>query len=158
MTQYVRGGTVGRTGAAAQWGVRDLRRRPPVFNPRGIYEIKIFPDDEEVVVPDEYFEWMIPEDLGGFVLDAVEAFVSTTGAAITVQIENERQAGGTVSMLSTVCTIDSGERNSVTATQAVVNAANDEVLHGDHLRVVNSAGAGAMGLGVIVRLVKPTAP
>lgn len=136
--------------------ISSLARRPaPVAVGHGVYEIKVFDEDETVVTGDNAFEWMIPEDLDAAVLVGVEGFVTTNSSSggLLIQVANEKQAGGTVDMLSTRLGIDASERNSLTAaTPPVIDTVNDTVAHGDHLRIdVDSAGTGAKGLGVILR-------
>jgi len=156
VTQYIRHGTVGRTGAAAQWGVRDLRRRPPPPSPPP-YHIKVSPDDKALTAGDGKFIFAIPVDMPGLALIDVEIDVTTAGTAVQVQIRNIDN--GNVDMLSTVASIDSGETHSATAaTQPVVNATNASVYHMNRISIDVDLDGGAMGLGVILYFGYPVQP
>lgn len=148
---------------AGVWGVRDLRNRPPVATASAvasgtaIYAIEVFENFTPVIAGDDAFNWEIPEDLDGAVLTKVEGYVNSPSSSVTVQIQvaNEREAGGTVDMLTSKVVIEVGELNSKdAAAQPVVNVANQLVAWGDHLRIdVDSAGTGTLGMGMILYFV-----
>lgn len=110
--------------------------------------IKVFGDDEPVGTGDKKFEFEVSEDMDRLRLRRVESYVTTSGTgATTIQIRRV----GVGDMLSTACSIDSGELNSKdAATQAVI----DETIAldwGDHVAIdVDAAGSGAQGLGVML--------
>jgi hypothetical protein len=115
------------------------------------YEIKVFGDDQVALVEDGAFRFAIPEDVDGYTLTAVAAFVGTVGSSdVAVQIQNNTAA---VDMLSTGITIDAGEFTSYTAaTPPVIDEANATVTVADMIWVdVDSDGTDALGLGVMLR-------
>lgn len=126
----------------------------PVF-PHAELHIKVFSDTQALGTGDTKFEFMCSEDMDGMNLTKVEAFLSTVGSSgTTVQIRNRTQGHD---MLSTSITIDASELDTTTAAiPAVINAATDDVVHGDHICIdVDAAGSGAKGLGVILTFETP---
>lgn len=113
--------------------------------------IKVFADTETVTTGDGKFIFEVSHDMDRLSLVDVESYVTTvsTSGKPTVQIRNVTQA---VDMLSTRVEIDANEKNSKdAATQFVINAANDDVVWGDHIAIdVDVAGTGAKGLGVML--------
>lgn len=144
-----------------------LERRRDVS---GHYEIKLFGDDEAVVVGDGRFFFGIPFNLDRARLKYVNTYISTSGSGTTtVQIHNV----GTVAtpqnydMLNIPITIDSGEKDSETAavdweiagqevpptpiSYAVYGFpdADNTVFFKQQLRIdIDAVGSGAMGLGI----------
>lgn len=102
----------------------------------------------------------IPTALNGMNLVTVGAsvFAKSTSGTPTIQIARGRQANATsahtfADMLSTLITIDVNEYDSKDATTpAVIDAANDDVLTGDLIRIdVDVAGTAATGLNVTLQ-------
>lgn len=128
--------------------IEELKRRQ--YWIQGQFNIKIVSDQEEGSAGDNQFIFEIPEDLDGWELVAVRAYVTTVGTTgTTVQLRNINAA---VDMLTTSITIDTSEKSSRTAaTAAVISATNQGVSDGDQVSIdVDAAGAGAKGLGVIL--------
>ncbi len=111
--------------------------------------IKIFADDTTLTAGDGRFIFECSRDMDDRMLTDAEAYVTTDGGATIVQIRNVTQSHD---MLSTRITIDSGDLNSKDASaQPVINTSNADVQWGDHIAIdVDTAGAGAMGLGVML--------
>lgn len=144
-----------------------LERRRDVS---GHYEIKLFADDEAVTVGDGRFIFAIPFNLTQARLKYVNAYVTTTGTGVTtVQIFNLGSVADPAAfdMLTTPITIDSGEKDSETAAtpweiagqevpplttsyaQYGFPYADNTVFFKQQLRIdIDTAGAGAMGLGI----------
>jgi hypothetical protein len=124
--------------------------------PLGFYEIKVFADATaldgllpatatDVSVGDGKFVFAIPRDLDGTELVHAEAYITTTGSIVTVQIRNITKA---VDMLNPKITIEAGEYSSLDATtQPVVIDAAAEVEMAD-LIAIDVDTAGGKGLGV----------
>ena len=94
----------------------------------------------------------IPPDLNGMSLTYVHAKVITAGTTGTtdIQIANDTQA---VDMLSTKLTIDSSETGTDTAaTPAVINAANDDVVTNDLIRIDVDAVSTTAAKGLLITL------
>jgi hypothetical protein len=91
--------------------------------------------------------WFVPAHMDGWVLTAAEAGLDTPGTgATTVQIRNATQAAD---MLTTRITIDTGEAHSKDAAPPVIDAANDDVAHGDKIVVdVDAIATNGRGLQV----------
>jgi hypothetical protein len=125
-----------------------LERRPGEGG-TGRFTIKVFSDTTVVTTGNGKFIFGIPEDLDGTDLIQVGAYVTTVSSSglVTVQIRNFSQSAD---MLSTRITIDASERDSKTAaTPAVIDLANDDVVWANQIAIdVDTAGTGAMGLGV----------
>lgn len=158
MTQFVRGATVGRTGAAAQWGVRDLRRRPAVSLGTIVYHIKVTSDTGTAIsTGDGKFIWSVPQDMNGYLLADVEASVTTVSSSgiVQVQLRNITQS---VDILSTRVQVDASEFHSNdAATQPVITAANADVAHEDRIAIdVDAAGTGAKGLEIVLTFRRPS--
>jgi hypothetical protein len=127
--------------------------------PLGFYEIKVFADANaldgllpasatNVSVGDGKFIFAIPRDLDGTELVHAEAYVTSTGALVTVQIRRMRAAVADVDMLSTRITIDAGEYSSLNAiSPPVINETNAEVDMADRI-AIDVDTAGGKGLGV----------
>ena len=122
----------------------------------GVYEIKVFEDVNATVVGDKAFQWEIPEDLDLAEIVSVEAFVTTPGSGNTqIQLHKLDNAGASQGdILSTKITIEAGDYNSAdAATQPVITGGTHLVHWGEHLRIdIDAAGAGSLGLGLIVTL------
>lgn len=154
MTQPVSQPSDSRALSGIEYRTRQLARRPPLARPGvAIYAIEVLEVDVPVVVGDKKFEWPIPEDLDGAALLKVEGAVTTVGGGSTeVQLHLLDEDGVSQGdMLTEKIIIEAGEFNSkASATQPEVDAGNDAVVWGDHIRVdVDAAGAGALGLHVI---------
>jgi hypothetical protein len=148
-----------------------LERRRDVS---GHYEIKLFGDDETVSAGDGRFFLEIPYNLNRARLRYVNAYVSTASSSglVTVQIHNVGTVADpiTLDMLSTPITIDANERSAEqAATDWVIKDtfadtggdpsyseygfpyADYTVFYRQQLRFdIDTAGSGAMGLGVMV--------
>lgn len=96
--------------------------------------------------------------LNGYDIVGVVATVGTAGTTGTTDVQIRRRrgtsgSGSDADVLSTVCTIDSGERSSVTAAvSAVVNTANDDLQTGDFLYVDVDAVAETAPYGLSVAI------
>lgn len=132
----------------------------------GFYEIKIFGDDEEVETGDGKFFFAIPRDLHRAQLKYVGAFVSTESSSglVTVQIHNFTASSNVTSdfdLLTVPITIDANEFDAENATTPweidfddtmySYPDRNNIVYYRQQLRIdVDTAGTGAMGLGVMI--------
>jgi hypothetical protein len=134
-----------------------LERRRDVT---GFYEIKVFADDETVILGDGAFIFAIPYDLSGGKLRSINAFVTTAGGAdLVVMIHNVTHIGPNLDLLTTPITIDAGTLDAdQSATLAEIDTTvgdvyayphpNNRVLNRDQIRIdVDADGGGAMGLG-----------
>lgn len=112
-------------------------------------EIKLFRDNALLAVTS--FSFMIDEDLNGWSVKSVSAYVpvASTSGTPTVTLTN-LTTGNTIT--STPVTIDANELTSLTAaTPAVINPAYKSVATGNLLSVnLTVTGTGAKGLGVII--------
>jgi hypothetical protein len=92
--------------------------------------------------------------LAGKNLTYVHTRVITAGTTNLTSVQVQRtRSGTTVAMLSTVASIDSTETGSNTAaTPPVINAANDDVLENDLLRIDVTAVQTTAPKGLIVTL------
>lgn len=119
--------------------------------PLGRFQLKVFADTDTIVTGDGKLIMVIPADLDGCQLTAVEAAVTTVSSSglPTCQIRN---ITGSVDMLTTKVSIDASEFTSYTAaTPAVIDTAHNSVSKGDRISVdVDVAGSGAKGLIVIL--------
>ena len=81
--------------------------------------------------------FFVPPSLAGKNLTYVQTDVIASGSTNTTNVQVSRnRSGSTVSMLSTVCSIDSAETSSLTAaTPAVIDLTKDDVAAGDKLRI-----------------------
>lgn len=127
----------------------------------GFYQIKVFADDETVEVGDNAFVFAIPYDLDRSKLLYVNAYITTVSSSglVTVQIRNKTQA---FDMLTTPVTIDAGELDAENAaTPWVIDAqyedeypwpdSDNTVFYRQQIAIdVDTAGTGAMGLGVML--------
>jgi hypothetical protein len=149
MTRPVQEPTDARQFSHFGFRTNQLERRPSLTGARGRFTIKVFSDTTVVTTGDGKFIFGIPEDLDGADLVQVGAYVTTVSSSglVTVQIRNFSQSAD---MLSTRITIDASERDSKTAaTPAVIDLANDDVVWANQIAIdVDTAGTGAMGLGV----------
>lgn len=119
-----------------------------------LVHLKVFPDDELLVVGNDARRFVVTDDLGGTFLRSAHATVTTVGSSTTtIQVHNFTN---TDDVLSTVTTIDSGETTSYTAaTPHVVDQSGtppvNYITRGDVLRIdVDAAGTGAKGLEVLL--------
>lgn len=138
--------------------VAALERRRAVS---GHYQIKVFMDDETVQTGDGAFIFVVPYDLDRSHLLSCNIYVTTVSSSglVTVQLRN---VGNTHDMLSVPLTIDSGEFSAETAaTPAEIDTTmndiypypdpNNTVYFNDRIAIdVDTAGTGAMGLGVML--------
>jgi hypothetical protein len=111
----------------------------------------VYADASVVGTGDGKFIFAIPQDMDGFVLSQVEAYVTTASSAgiVQAQLRNVTEAAD---MLSTRVQVDANELASKdSATQPVIDAANAAVTWADQISVdVDASGTGARGLGVIL--------
>lgn len=108
----------------------------------GDFVVKLFEDDMEV--EDKELSWWISQDLDLTQLQRVEAGVTDTGAALTVDIlKND------TSVLVDPCVIDAGDFHSTESANpvAISNTLNEFELR-DKVTIQVSGGAGCMGLAV----------
>lgn len=118
----------------------------------GLYEIKIFRDDESPSSGNGKFRIEIPPDLDGWHLAFARAFVGTVGGSFNLQVSNQTTG---FDMLSTSITIDSGEFSSKTGTDGVPHATHNVVADGDRIWIdCDSVGTG-LGLGIMLRFEPP---
>lgn len=153
MTRPISEDSEAKRASAADYGTRQLFRRPaPVSEGIGIFEIKVFEDDEVVQAGDGKFKFDIPSDLDESSLIDFEAWITGASSSgdVIVSLYNNTQA---VDMLSTSATIDVGELNDDdSVTPFVIDVANSEVAYKDELWInVDNAGTDALGLGVAVK-------
>lgn len=146
MSRPVRESTPDAAIGYSGYGVGQLQRRPPSG---ATYEIKLAGDDEtwDGSVP---FVWEIPRSVNGLGLVAVRAYYTTVGSGDTeIAFTN---LNGSVAMLATNITIDSGEKSSRTAaTPAVIAAAPDsQVVDGDQIEVTAPTPSDGLGLGIVL--------
>lgn len=120
-----------------------------------IVPIMVFADSEDCAVAngagDVFFP--IPALLDTFNLVDVEAYVQTAGVTgtMTIQVHNVTQVAD---MLSTEITIDTAEKNSLTAaTPPVIDTANDDVASGDEIRIDVDGIHTTAAKGLVVLLV-----
>jgi hypothetical protein len=142
---------------------------PPVYGSVGggeldvVYPCKVFadaiwPDDASLVlVGDARLVVMVDDDMDDWTLTRVQGYLTTPGSAVTtVQLRNI--TGGNVDLLDPRLTIDAGELQSKWATvQPVVKPSPTRIVQGVDLIAidVDTAGAGARGLGVYLTFSPP---
>jgi len=101
----------------------------------------------------------IPQHMGGMNISRIVASVHVPGTTGTTDLQLRRnRAGADVDILSTKCTIDSGEHSSVTAAASfVVNTSNDDLEEGDiiYLDIDATQTTPPTGLTVSVSAVLP---
>ena len=105
----------------------------------------------------------IPAKLAGFNIVKVvtNAITKSSSGDPTCQLSRGRRAGPTddytwVDVCSTRPVIQANEYSSLTGTEAVIDASNDDLLEGDVLRPdVDTAGTGAKGVSMQVSFRKP---
>lgn len=138
--------------------VEALERRRAVS---GHYQIKVFMDDETVQTGDDAFIFVVPFDLDRSHLLSCNIYVTTASSSglVTVQL---RKVQNSHDLLSVPLTIDSGEFSAETAaTPAEIDTTmndlyaypdpNNTVYFNDRISIdVDTAGTGAMGLGVML--------
>jgi hypothetical protein len=123
----------------------------------GQYEIKVFPDQPianllgvtvPVVVGNDLFSFVIPEDLDRCRMRRAEAFLSTAASgAITVGVRNVTQ---THDLLTSPISIAAGMYASLDAVMIKTDL-EAECAWGDIITIdVLTAGAGGWGLGVVL--------
>lgn len=99
--------------------------------------IAVYPAGTDVETGDGTIAFVVPEDMDGMNLVRVVSSVDTSGTTglTSVQVRRRRDATN-ADMLSTVCSIDSGETRSTTAATAfAINATNDDVAEGDKIYI-----------------------
>jgi len=118
--------------------------------------VKVIADDTALTVVDGLMHFTIPIELNGMNLISVGAHVYTvsTVGLPTFQIHNLTDGSD---MLSTAITIDANENDSKDATTpAVINAAEDDVVTGDVIRLdCDVAGTGTKGMEIRMGFRKP---
>lgn len=114
--------------------------------------IKIFLDTETVTSGDGKWYFSCSRDMDGMDLGDVELSLSTVSSSGIVQCQVHNVTQG-VDMLSTRVQVDANELHSRTAaTQPVIDTANDDVAHGDLIRIdVDAAGTNARGLEIVLK-------
>lgn len=142
-----------------------LERRRDVS---GHYEIKLFGDDQAVTTGDGRFIFEIPIDLDQSKLRYIRAYVTTVGSSETIlQIHNVGSAAvpAAFDMLDDPLQIDASEKSSETSSapwsifgqeqptpsyaQYGFPVTDNTVYYKQHIRIdIDSAGSGAMGLGI----------
>ena len=123
-------------------------------------EVFLLDGDTSLAVADnigKFFFW-VPEDLDGWNLTGAHACVSTVSSSgtPTLRVYNTTDS---VSMLSTLITIDASEKTSYTAaTQPVVDTTHDDVAKGDQIQFdCTVTGTGTKGLAILLTFQKPEA-
>lgn len=118
------------------------------------YAIKLVADDTAVATG-TVFIWTIPRDVSGTYLRDLEVYLTTAGSTTTeLQLENLTTAND---MLSVPAQLDSGDEHSDDGLPLLeidttgTPAANYVTWKDQVAFVVNTAGTGAMGLGVEVK-------
>lgn len=119
-----------------------------------VVSILVYSDAEDVSTGDGAGDvfWRVPSMCNGMDLVAVGMHVQTAGVTgtLTVQIANVTQAAD---MLSTRLTIDTGEKDTITAAAAaVIDAGNDDVVTGDEIRIDVDVTQTTKAKGLIVDL------
>jgi len=113
--------------------------------------MKVLAEDAAPTVTNGLMHFTVPSELNGMNLIDADAVVKTASSSglPTFGIYNLTD---TVEMLSTDITLDTTELNSYTAaTQPVVDAAHDDVVTGDIIRIDCSViGTGTLGLDIIL--------
>lgn len=113
-----------------------------VFSRRTI-QVQLVDFATDVTTGTGKFYLLIPPQLNGMNLVGVRSQTITAGTTNVTSMQITRCAasatgnacsGTTASMLTTVSSIDSGENSSDTATAAVIDTANDDVVTGQVLR------------------------
>ncbi|MCK5295258.1 MAG: hypothetical protein KAJ75_00080 [Alphaproteobacteria bacterium] len=121
-----------------------------------IMYVKAIANDTALATGDGLALITIPEELNGMNLVNAHAAVYTVSSSglPTIQVHNLTD---TTDMLTTEITIDASEFSSYTAaTPPVIDAANDDVVTGDRLRIdVDVAGTGTSGLDVVLTFQLP---
>ena len=125
-----------------------------VFQVDAQFDIKVTADNTFFILGDGKFIFMIPEDLDAWFLQGVAGYVTTVGSTSTVVTFQNLTTAFTLLYIADPLTIDASEFTSYTsASPPVVNVTTDQnqVFAGDLISVnVDSAGAGAKGLGVVL--------
>jgi len=126
-----------------------------ITKPKAVYTIKIIDDTTTLTTGDGKFYFAIPQELNGFNMTKVAAFVSTNSSSGTPTFQIANVTDG-VDMLSTLITIDANEATSYTAaTPPVIDTSKDDVATGDLLRIdCDAAGTGAKGAGLVLTFSK----
>jgi len=105
------------------------------FGKRAISVI-VFDDSQDVATGDGAGDvfYRVPSIMDGYNIVEVACHVQTSGTTNTTDVQL-RNVTDTADVLSTKCTIDSGETDSSTAATApAINTSNDDVATGDELR------------------------
>ena len=136
---------------------RDRLTRVERYPDPTILQIKVMSDTTTVSVGDAALVFVISDDLEGLSLLKANAFVSTASSAgdVTVQLRNVITSDD---MLSTPITIPALAFTSYPpATPSVVDDPLAVIATGDLIAIdIDAAGAGAMGLGVVLTLGVPS--
>jgi hypothetical protein len=113
---------------------------------RAVFHIKLFADDEPVITGDGRFQFPLDLEEEGYYLTSARLYVTTPSGSgdPTVMVRNVTRA---VDMLTTPCSIDSGE--TTVGTDGVIDVDNRDVSADDMIAIdVDGAGAGTMGMGI----------
>lgn len=111
--------------------------------------------DDDTAIFNGTVGFCVPPSMNGMIITTITATTYTAGIGGTLSVQIRKSRAGTdVDVLSTKCTIDSGEYSSTTAaTSYVINTSYDQLLTGDlvfcDIDAVHSTTP-AQGLSVIV--------
>ena len=117
--------------------------------------LKPYNEASAIATGDGKMYFTVPSELSGMNLVTIGAHLYTAGSGLTqIQIANVTSA---VDMLTSKAEIDTGEKDTVTATSAaVINTGADGVAEGEELRIdIDAAASGAKGLEVRLGFQKP---
>ena len=130
--------------------------RVPIATESGVMEVRVIERGTVVTTGDAKESFFIPQRWDGYNLVRVAGAVSlpSSSGLPAIQIYNITDS---VDMLSTLVTIDVGEKHSKDATTpAVIDAGNDDVAYGDEIRFdIDASGTGAEGLVVEMEFAMP---
>uniref|UniRef100_A0A6M3JUH0 Uncharacterized protein n=1 Tax=viral metagenome TaxID=1070528 RepID=A0A6M3JUH0_9ZZZZ len=143
---------IGGSGSLAQ----STGSAPSWVQPEKMVIIKVITDDSTLITGNGQAHFTIPDILNGMnLVDADAAIYTASSSGLpTIQLHNLTDGHD---MLSTEISIDETELNSYTAVaQPVINAAEDDVVTGDVIRIdVDIAGTDTTGLDIILTFQLP---
>jgi hypothetical protein len=133
--------------------IRNLIERYAPSSSRSAYSMQLWGKEQEVFVYEGRGYIIIDEKDNGKDLTDVVAYVITAGTGagtVQIQVHNLTQS---VDMLSTVCSIDSGDNSSEDATTpAVINSSNSEVSTNDVIRFDIDAVTATAPNGLVIKI------
>jgi hypothetical protein len=145
----------GKRASAADFGIRQLFRRPFEVLGTASYEIEVDEPIVPVTIRDDAFVWFIPEELDDAEIVAVAAGTVTEGAGdLVVNIRLDTDCGDGTDILDDPLTIDAGDCTSYPSGSQPAVAANTIVHTGDRLHIDVDDDGGCIGLQVVVTLVR----